>query len=307
MAKAKSTLAFKFKQNKIKMSDKRKVLVFGATGQQGGGVVKVLKAAGHDIIALTRNPDSDKAQALKASGVDVSKGDFHSTDDLVNIMKEVDTVFSLTTPFEEGVERETAQGVATAEAAKKAGVGHFIFSSVASADKATGIPHFDSKYEVEKRIKELELPYTIIAPVYFMNNLVLPWTTDALKTGKISMAMPADRMLQQIASGDIAKFVGAVVDGREKYFGSRIDIAGDELTGEQMAQQLARITGKQFAFDSFSPDAMRETMEDMAIMFEWFDRVGYSADIEGLRTEFPNINLTSFEDYARLQDWEFLG
>ena len=163
------------------MSDKKKVLVFGATGQQGSAVVKALQEKGHDIIALTRNASSDKAKVLSATGVDVREGNFHTASELVDLIKEVDTVFSLTTPFEEGVDKETEQGVAVAEAAAQAGVKHFVFNSVSDADKATGIPHFDSKYKVERRIKDLGLPYTIIAPVYFMDNLVSPWTIDMIK------------------------------------------------------------------------------------------------------------------------------
>ena len=123
-----------------------------------------------------------------------------------------------------------------------------------------------------------------------MNNLISPWTMDTIKTGKISLAMPGNVPLQQIAASDISQFVAEIVDRREAFFGKRVDIAGDELTGDQMVEKLTSITSKEFVYEGFSPDYMRETMEDMAIMFEWFDKVGYSADIQQLQKEFPNIS-----------------
>ncbi len=289
------------------MNDKKKVLVFAATGQQGGAVVKALRESGHEVIGLTRNAGSDKAKALAATGVDMREGNFHAANELVDLMKEVDTVFSLTTPFEEGVDKETEQGIATAEAAAKAGVRHFVFNSVANADEATGVPHFDSKYKVEQRIKELGLPYTIIAPVYFMDNLVSPWTMDIVRTGNISAAMPNDRMLQQIAVTDIARIVAVVITRRDDFIGKRINVAGEELTGDQMVETLDRVTGKKFTFEGFSPDLLRESSEDLAMMYEWFDHVGYSADIEQLKNDFPEIRFTSFEDYVKGIDWSFMN
>ena len=284
----------------------KNVLVFGATGQQGGAVTRALIKNGHRVVGLTRNANSEKAKALIGTGVDLKEGNLHNASDLINLMKEVDAVFALTTPFEEGIEKEIEQGITVAEAAKEAGVQHFVFNSVSDADRNTGIPHFDSKFKVEQRIIELGLPYTIIAPVYFMDNLVSPWTMEMVKTGNISTAMPNDRMLQQIAVADIAQIVSAVISRSESFIGKRINIAGEELTGNQMVEILNRVTGKRFVFEGFSPDYLRESSEDLAIMYEWFDRVGYSADIEKLKLDFPEVTFTSFEEYVRGIDWSFM-
>ena len=288
------------------MSIKRKVLVFGATGQQGGAVIKALLSDGHEVVGLTRNLESDKAKALETLGVSLVQGNIHQADQLVDIMKTVDTVFALTTPYEEGTEREKQQGLTLAEAAKTANVGHLIFSSVSDANTDTGIPHFESKYAVEQKIAALEIPHTILAPVYFMENLLSPWTIDAIKTGKISQALPGGVLLQQISVNDIAQFVAEVVNGREKYFSQRINIAGDELTGQEVAEKLTTITGKKFTYEGFSPDFLKESMPDIALMYEWFDKVGYSANVLQLKKDFPKVSLTSFESYAQNQDWHFL-
>ena len=103
--------------------------------------------------------------------------------------------------------------------------------------------HFGSKYEVEKHIVSLDVPYTIIAPVFFMDNLLQPWALQGLRQGKLAMAMPATRSLQQIAVVDIGGFTAAVVERRESAFGQRIDIAGDELTGDEAVAILSKLTG----------------------------------------------------------------
>jgi len=285
------------------MRDKRKVLVSGATGQQGGALVKALLQDGHHVIGLSRTPDSQKAKALISQGVEIKNGNFLDAEELIPVMREVDTVFAMTTPFEKGTDHEIQQGLALATAAQKAKVGHFIYSSVASADQSTGIPHFDSKFEVEKHISTLGMPFTIVAPVFFMDNLFSPWMLDSLKGGEIKMALPGNRLLQQIAVADIAKFSGMVVNKREEMFGKRYDIAGDEVSGDDSAALLSKATGKPVSYEGFDPEYIMAQSEDMALMFKWFDEVGYSADISGLKMEFPEVSFQSFEAWTQQQNW----
>jgi uncharacterized protein YbjT (DUF2867 family) len=255
---------------------------------------------------MTRNANSPAAKQLRQQGVEVVAGDFTDQDSLVRAASGVDTIFTMTTPFEEGVEEETAQGIAVTNAAKEAGVGHLVYSSVADADKATGVPHFDSKYEVEKHIASSGVLYTIIAPVYFMDNLTAPWTVPGLRQGKLAAALPAGRPLQQIAVQDIGAFAAAIIERRDSVFGRRFDIAGDELTGEESAAILSEATGRDIQYESFPPDALRAQSEDMALMYEWFDDTGYSADIAGLRRDFPEVTWHDFAIWVGQQDWTML-
>ena len=112
-------------------------------------------------------------------------------------MRGVDAVYTISTSFEAGAGAETRQGIAVADAASSAGVAHLVFSSVGSADQKTGIPHFDSKYQVEQHIRGLGIPYTIVAPVYFFDNVFNPFVLPGLRQGAFAMAMPADRSLQR--------------------------------------------------------------------------------------------------------------
>jgi len=277
----------------------RIILVAGATGQQGGAVVQALLKDGHQVMGITRNIESPKAIALRNQGVEMISVDFTDKDSLVKIMKKVDTVFSMTTPFEGGLEVEVQQGITMANAAKEAGVGHFIFNSVSDADRETGIPHFDSKYEVEKHLKTLGLNYTIIAPVYFMENLLIPHVLEGIKKdGVLRMAMPNDVPLQQISVEDIGKFVGLAVNEREKMFGKRMNITGDEITGDQAATILSGVLGKEVRYEGISPDFLRTQSEDLAKMFDWFIETGYSAQLKWSK----KYNLLTFEDWVEAQD-----
>jgi len=286
------------------MTSPKLVLVTGTTGQQGGAVTQSLLKSGHTVRGLTRNADSPAAKRLATQGVEIVIGDFIDRESLAHAAAGVDAIFAMTPPFEQGVEAETAQGLVLTDVAKQAGVGHLVYSSVASADKQTGVPHFGSKYAVEKAIVASGVPYTIIAPVFFMDNLLQPWMSGTLNEGKLSMAMPGTRPLQQISVANIGAFAAAVIERRESVFGKRFDIAGDELTNDSLAGIFADILGHPVQYEGFPPDAMREQSEDMALMFEWFDAVGYSTDIDVLRRDFPEVGWLRFEEWARLQDWD---
>jgi uncharacterized protein YbjT (DUF2867 family) len=129
-----------------------------------------------------------------------------------------------------------------------AGVGHLIYSSVADANKKTGIPHFESKYLVEKHVAGLGIPYTISAPVAFMENIVAPCSIGALRQGTYAFAMPPKRVLQLVALTDIGAFVAVLVERREQVFGKRSDFAGDELSGEEQAKILTHAIGRPISY-----------------------------------------------------------
>ncbi len=278
-------------------------LVTGATGKQGGAVVEALLTRGHQVRALTRNPASPAAIRLREHGVEIAVGDFTDHDSLVRAIRGADAVYAMSTPYEQGAEKEIAQGMTITDAAKAAGVAHFIYSSVASANRATGISHFDGKYAVEKHLQASGVPYTVVAPVFFMENLLQPWMLSSLRQGKLAMAMPASRSLQQITVADIGAFVAAVIERNDTVFGRRFEIAGDELTGQEAAAILSKVMGREVRYEGFPPDVLRAQNEDLARMFEWFDHTGYAADMKSLRRDFPEVTWHTFEEWARKQDW----
>ena len=289
------------------MSNTRSVLVTGATGQQGGAVVRALTARGHRVKAISRKPDSDGAKRLASAGVEVVAGDLNDGASVARAAEGVDTMFLMGNSYEAGTEAVTRQGITVANSAKAAGIGHLIYSSVGNADKKTGIPHFDSKYLVEKHIAGLGIPYTISAPVAFMENTVAPWAIGGLRQGVYAAALPPTRLLQQITIDDIGAFVAALAARREQVFGKRFDIAGDELSGEQQAKILSEALDRPIRYLELPIAAMRQQSEDAALMFEWFDRTGYDVDIAALRRDFPDVGWHSYADWARGFDWSVLG
>lgn len=289
------------------MTSKRSILVTGATGQQGGAVARALLSRGHRVKALTRKPDSDAARQLAAAGAEVVAGDLADAASIVQAAKDVDTMFLMGNSYEAGLEEETRQGILAADAAKAAGIGHLIYSSVADADKQTGIPHFESKYLVEQHVRQLGIPHTISAPVAFMENAVAPWSTGALIQGTLAFAMPPKRVLQLVALADIGAFVAALAERREQVYGKRYDFAGDELSGEEQAKILTEAIGRPIHYQEIPIAAARQQSEDAALMFEWFDRIGYDVDIAALRRQFPEVRWHGFADWARAFDWSASG
>ena len=285
------------------MPDKLNVLVTGATGKQGGHLVRELLARGHSIRALTRKPESPAATALAQRGATIVTGDFEDQESLERAARGVDAVFAMATPFESGEQAETREGINIVRAASTVGVTHLVYSSVAGADRATGIPHFDSKFEIENEIRRSGVPFTIVAPVFFMENFLADFMAAGLAQGSIAMALPATRRLQQVALADIAKFTTLVVERRESFLGKRIDIASDELTLTAAAEAISEASGRHIEYTALPIDTVRQWNEDQARMLEWFDSVGYDADIVGLRSLYPEVNWYRFSVWAREQDW----
>ncbi len=283
----------------------RNVLVTGATGQQGGQVARNLAATGHTVTALVRDPDSAKAASLRELGVQTVKGDFSDAESLSSALMGIDSVFAVGTPFG-GIEAEIAQGKALVDASAEAGISHFVYSSVASADKNTGIPHFDSKSEVERHVVASGLNRTITAPVFFMDNTLFPWNVADMKRGVFRQALAPDTRLQQISVGDIGRLNAAVISEGERFYGRRIEIAADELTGTDMAAGLASASGLHLAYEAQPLEEVKAQFADMALMYEWFENTGFSVDFEALKGEFPGIGLTRFADWAASMHWRDL-
>ena len=279
----------------------RSVLVTGATGNQGRAVTEALLEKGHRVRAMVRNAEEGAGKITDAR-VEVVVGDFDDPETLRRAAAGMDAVFAMTTPFA-GVEVEVRHGKAISDAVKAAGVGHLVYSSVSDADRKTGIPHFDSKFEIEQYVRGLGVPWTITAPVFFYDNVLFPWNMADLKEGRFRQALKPSRKLQQISLRDIGRFNALVIDRMEPFIGKRINIAGDELTVPKMAEALTKAIGREIAYEEQSLDEVRTQFEDMATMYEWFDRVGFSADIESLRESYPEVDWMTYEIWTGAQDW----
>jgi uncharacterized protein YbjT (DUF2867 family) len=286
------------------MSDKKTVLVTGATGQQGGAVANELLSGGrYRVRAMTRKPDSEKALSLKSRGAEVVQGDLNDETSLKKAMQDAWGVFAVQNTWEAGVEGEEEQGHRQARAAKDVGVQHYVYTSVGSADRKTGIPHFENKWRIEGTVRSLGFPsHVILRPVFFMENLSSPWFKPAIDQGQLAMAVRPETRLQMIAVEDVGKYGSWAFEQHEKLNRREIDIAGDELTMPETARVLSQATGHPVAFAPPPIEAVRQGSEDFAAMLEWFDRVGYDADIAAHSAE-SGIRPTKFAEWAPRQKW----
>ena len=275
------------------------ILITGATGKQGGAVAhELLRAGGFTVRAMTRKPDSDAAKALAKAGAQIVVGDLDDAKSLEKAVEGAWGVFAMANTWEAGVEKEEEQGKRLAKIARDKGVEHYVYSSVGSAHRKTGVPHFDNKWRVEDTVRSLKFPSTVILrPVYFMENLLSPWT---LNGDKLMIALPPTTKLQMVSVEDIGK-IGALAFTRAKELnGQEIDFAGDSVTFTEVASILSEGLGKQLTFVQLPIDAVRQQSEDMALMLEWFVKTGYDADIEGVQKKH-GVKFSRLADWARKQ------
>ncbi|MGW3568522.1 NmrA/HSCARG family protein [Streptomyces sp. NPDC000941] len=277
------------------------ITVLGATGGQGGAVAQALLASGQAIRAVVRNPAEPRARRLAEQGVDVVPGNLSDAASLTAAFEGVSAAFAVTTPFESGTDAEVRQGQAIIEAAGRAGLEHLVLASVASADRSTGIPHFESKARIERVLAEAGLPATVVAPTYFFENAM--GGLDEIAQGILSLAVPADTPLQQIARRDLGAVVAAVIAAPERWIGHRVEVAGDAPTPRQMAQAIGAAAGGPVEYRHVPLDLVRQASADMGAMFTFLTETGYSVDIPALRDDFPGIAWTSFADWAADQRW----
>jgi uncharacterized protein YbjT (DUF2867 family) len=277
------------------MTTDRIVLITGATGKQGGAVARSLAGKEFSLRAMTRQPQGDAAKALAQLGADVVAGNLDDPASLKQALAGVWGVFSVQNTWEAGVEKEEEQGKRLATLAKEAGVQHFVYSSVGSAHRRTGIPHFDNKWRVEETVRGLSFPsHVIIRPVFFMENLISPWFLNG--DGFYAALNPAT-VLQMIAVDDIGRHGARAFLAADRLNRREMDLAGDAATMPQAAAALAKGLGRPINFVRVPIEEVRRNSEDFAAMLEWFERVGYDADVDGLARE-SGIKPMRLEEWA---------
>jgi uncharacterized protein YbjT (DUF2867 family) len=279
------------------------IAVTGATGQQGGAVAKKLLADGWKVRALTRDLNKPAAQALAAAGAELVAGDMDSRTALDAAFQGAYGVFSVQNFWlpNVGFEGEIQQGKNVAEAAKAAGVQHLVYSSVGSAQRGMGQKHFDSKWIVEQYIHTLGVPYTILRPVFFMDNH--NWSRAYILNGTFTgMGLRPEKGVQSIAVEDIGVFAALAFANPQEFVGKTIELAGDELTEAQTAEVFSKVIGRPVNLVAPSGGGRRGSEEEMKAMFSFFNGEGYAADIAALRRLHPG--LLTLEQYLRRNGWE---
>jgi uncharacterized protein YbjT (DUF2867 family) len=275
-------------------ASQKTALVLGATGQQGGAVTRELLASGWRVRALVRDQGKTGAQLLRGLGVELREGDLDNPASLTEAMRNVDGVFSVQTDSTE----EVHQGKAVADSAKATGVSHLVYASVSGANRPIGVGSFAAKGEIERYIRSLELPATILRPVMFMENYRF---LARLVDGSIhlpSLADPATRT-QAIAVQDIGIFAAIALNEPALYVGKTLEIAGDELSFSQIAEALRRRFEHPVIYQSGTPEE-EQHLAGARKATAFFAREGYRGDIASLRRIHPQ--LLSFERWLAQTD-----
>lgn len=267
------------------------VLVFGATGKQGGAVAAALRANGWAVRALVRNTAREEVKRLGASGIAIFEGAFADMASVENAMEGVDAVFSVqpnSGSAGSGITdaEEVHIGKSIADIAMRSGVRHLVYSSAGIISKGrTGLPNLDTKIEIEEHIRSLDLPSTILRPATFTDLFTLPGF--GLDQGTFSFFVHPDQPFQAIAVDDIGKIGAQIIEHPGVYAGRTVEIAGDELTGFELADALSHAAERKITYHRF-PDAVlngNEFLRRNAKLFEEGRATG-NADIAALKKEF---------------------
>lgn len=271
----------------MKGQKNKTILVTGATGQQGGAALKHLRERGFPVRALTRDPSKPEARKIENAGIEVVRGDLDDSASISRALEDVYGVYSVQNE-KAGAEAEIRAGLNLANVANRAAVDHLVYSSVASADANTGIAHFESKNRIEQHIRNSGIRYTILRPVFFMENLLQ--VKDQVEQGSFSFPLKPETRLQMVAVTDIGHFVATAFERPGHFAGRAMELAGDELSMNEIAAAFSRKAGREVRYVQMPWDDFEKRMgAEFTAMFRWFETDGYHVDIPSVRAEWPNL------------------
>jgi uncharacterized protein YbjT (DUF2867 family) len=257
------------------------ITVIGATGQQGRAVINALLKQRIPIRAVTRNRNGDNARTLAEREVEVVYGDLEDVDSVRAAFDGAAAAFAMTTHDGlDGPKREVAQGRVIAAAAADAGLPFLVYSSVGGVERGSGVPHFESKHRIEEVLLDT-VPVTFVRPTFFMETLRLMIRRHGDRF-IIAMPLAGDVGLQMISVRDIGRAAAALLLMRDPAV-APLEIAGDELTGEQIAERIAHRLGSTTTYVQLPLDVLGDD-EDLKMMFGWLARLpAYQADFARTR------------------------
>jgi uncharacterized protein YbjT (DUF2867 family) len=287
------------------MEKKKTIVVVGATGAQGGGLVQAIledPEGEFAVRALTRNPESDRARRLAELGAEVMAADIDDVESLKRAFRGAYGAFCVTFFWEHfSPEKELAQAKAMAVAAKAAGLQHVVWSTLEDTRRWVPleddrmptlqgrykVPHFDAKGEADRVFSELGLPVTFLLTSFYWDNLIhFGMGPRKGENGELSFVLPmADKKLPGIAAEDIGRCAHGIFKRGKAYIGKTVGVAGEHLSGDEMAEGLTRALGREVVYAYVPPETYRTFgfpgADDLANMFQ-FNR-DFAADFRGAR------------------------
>jgi uncharacterized protein YbjT (DUF2867 family) len=274
------------------MSTKKIIVVFGATGAQGGGVAHAIlndPDSEFSVRAVTRDPDSEKAKALADMGAEIVTADIDDKQSMKRALEGAYGAFFVTFYWAHfSPEKEYEEARSMAEAAKEAGLQHVIKSTLEDTRKWVPlddnrmptlqgkykVPHFDAKGAADHFFTDLEVPVTFLLASFYWDNLLSSGPTKG-PDGKLYLTFPLDdKKMAGIASEDIGKCAYGIFKKGKELVGKNIGIAGEQLTGQEMAKELSEALGKEVLFNNVTPETFRgfgfPGADDLGNMFQFY-------------------------------------
>jgi len=273
------------------MKSIEKVFITGITGKQGGAVARNLIGSTVQLKGLTRSANSTKAIALQKAGVEIIEGNLDEPDTLLSHLDDID-VFFLVQAFEQGAKNEIKQAKRMIDLLCDSGVSHLVYSSVMGADLQTGVPHFDSKYIIEKYIQLKGIDYTILRPASFNENYLNPEVLKRIKKGKLMIPLKKDVVQQLISTEDVGKIASQLILNRDRYKNKTISIATDQKSVAEQVKCLSQGLDMKVTYQKLPGFLTFLFMGyDLYKMFNYMNRHNFVIvdDIESIKTEFKGL------------------
>ena len=276
------------------MPEKKSIVVFGATGSQGGGLANAIlndKNSEFSVRAVTRDPGSDKAKALADAGAELVKADINNYEDIKNAVEGAYGAYFVTFFWDHfSPEKEISQAKNMAKAAKEAGMEHAIWPTLEDTRKWVPlesdqmptlqekykVPHFDAKGEADKFFEEAGVPVTYFYASFYWDNMIHfglgPQRGD---DGKLAISFPVgDKEMAGISADDIGKCAYGIFKKGKGMIGKKVGAAGDQLTGNEMASALSDALGEEVSYNPLTPEQFRGLgfpgAEDLGNMFQFY-------------------------------------
>ena len=281
------------------------IAVVGATGSQGGGLARAILAdpdGGFTVRALTRKVDGEKAQALAKQGAEVVAADIGKPADLKRAFEGAHGAYCVTNFWENfSTETELAQVRTMAQAARDTGLRHVVWSTLEDTRKRVPIddprmptlkekykvPHFDAKGEANDFFRKFDVPTTFFHTSFYWDNLIhFGMGPKKGPDGRLALTLPMqDKKLPGIAAGDIGACAYGIFKAGAEYAGKTVGIAGEHLTGAQMAAELGKALGEEIVYNAVTHEAYRKFgfpgAEDLGNMFQY--KCDFEREFCGLR------------------------
>lgn len=276
------------------------ILVFGATGNQGGTVARHFLQAGFGVKAVTRHLESDDAREIARSGAKLVQADLYDRTSLSNAMKDVYGIYLVLPFFQENQEREVEMGRNVIDAARDSNINHLIYSSGSRANERTNVPHLDSKGEIERYLRSSSVPNTVLRPVAF--NYSLQAYRESVLQGILPDPRAGDSVVYQVSEHDHATFALMAFLDPNNWLGRGFETASDALTVTEMAQVFSEVVGKPVEHKQISwEEEEKMAGKEVVRLSKWVENDGPRIDIDARKLRYPW--LTSLKDYLLKHGW----